>query len=102
MEGGQSSKPQTSDFINTLTDLGSYFIWCSLAFYNFLKYEFQLADLSSCSEIVATMALQLLKIVTPSSGRSFSSTAMKMTIKNVTVIGGGTMGAGIAQVKINE
>lgn len=31
--------------------------------------------------------------------RSFSSTAVQNAIKNVTIIGGGLMGAGIAQVK---
>lgn len=43
------------------------------------------------------MAFQLLKPLL-GNGRSFSSSALRMTINNVTVIGGGTMGAGIAQV----
>lgn len=45
------------------------------------------------------MALHLLKPVLGNNGRSFCTSTLKMTINNVTVIGGGTMGAGIAQVK---
>ncbi|OXA62128.1 hydroxyacyl-coenzyme A dehydrogenase, mitochondrial [Folsomia candida] len=44
------------------------------------------------------MALHLLKPVLGNNGRSFCTSTLKMTINNVTVIGGGTMGAGIAQV----
>jgi len=45
------------------------------------------------------MASRLLNnVVATTSGRSFSTSALNLAIKNVTVIGGGTMGAGIAQV----
>jgi hypothetical protein len=42
--------------------------------------------------------LHVLKFSKPAYTKSFSTSALKLTIKNVTVVGGGTMGAGIAQV----